>query len=197
MTTRSKLLFTALVAIFTMAFAVGTASALRSIEIGGRREISYTSRALTFEGEGTNVICEVTLNATLNAAISKTERSQAGTAEARANEAACSGGHARPLNVRGGWRVLYKSFTGTLPSITSVRLILEGTAFLVEAFGGLGRCLYSGNSEGTTGPNTSVTEIRADETVKLNLFRNDGISCPARGGFKGTFTGATITLRLV
>jgi hypothetical protein len=196
MKTRGRLLLTALIAILTMACAVGTASALRSIEVGGRREVSYTGRALTFEGEGTNVICEVTVNTTINAAISKTERSQAGNAEGRTNEAGCSGGHVRPLNVRGGWPILYKSFTGTLPTITSIRHRIT-ISILIEAFGGLGRCLYSGSAEGTTGPNASVTEFRADETVKIELFRNEGISCPARGGFKGTLRGATVTARLI
>jgi hypothetical protein len=192
MKTRSKLLFAAITAVFVLSLGAGTAAALRSIETGGIATAEASARALTFEGGGSRVICEVTLNLrnlpARGSGISKVERSAVGNATARVNEAGCRSGRAIPLNTREGWPVTYISFRGTLPRIESIRLQLNGTAFLVSAFGGFGECLFRGNAQGTTGGGTTVTEVRADERVTLGLETNlNGLFCPATGNFRGTF----------
>jgi hypothetical protein len=191
----SKLLLAGLIAALTLSIVSAVASALRSIEIGGRRELRETARRITFEGGGVSVLCEVTLEKTLNAAIAKTQNAQIGNVEMTVGN--CEGGTLRALNTASGWPLRYKSFTGTLPRIGSVREIIEGIAALIEAFGGLAKCLYRGNEEITTGPNDRVTELRFDETVMISLFRNDGVTCPATADAKGTAAGPTLTLRLV
>ena len=196
-----KLLFAALIAMFALSLGAGTAAALRSIEVvGGARTIEARSRALTFtEEEGRfRVICEVTLEVRLNARIAKTAGEVVGTANVEARN--CSGGTVTVLRGRQPWSVTYVSFAGTLPNVTSVRLEIRGAEFLIEAFFGIARCLYSGSAQGTTGGGTNrITEIRAEERRSLPLSSEalSGATCPRQGIFRGTFTNAAVEIRLV
>jgi hypothetical protein len=200
---RSKLLLAALTAVVALSLGAGTAAALRSIE-SSATAVAASGRAITFAGGGSRVVCEVTLSLTLSTrSISKVRGSRVGNTKATVNERACTGGRARPLNTAEGWVTNYFSFAGTLPNITSIRLELVGTAFLVSAFGGFGECLFRGNAQGTTGGGTNrITEIRADSTIQLPLSRNlNGLFCPEEGTFAGTFTVTSpregVTLRLL
>ena len=178
---------TAAVSMATLLLALGasTAAALRSIEVSVFQDNSST-RALTFEGGGSRVICEVTLTIEFLTWIEKRAGSLAGWANARFNEAGCRAGRARPLNTLEGWRVTYVSFTGTLPRIESVRFQINGMAFLVSAFGGFGECLFRGNAQFTTVGSGGIA-LQADERVTLPLSRNlNGLFCPETGNFRGT-----------
>jgi hypothetical protein len=194
-----RFLLGALAAIAVVSIGAGTAGALRSIEFGTTRsETRSMSRALTIEGGGVRAVCEVTLLKELFT-VAKTRGARAGTARLVANERTCTGGRLRPLNTIEGWTVTYQSFTGTLPNITSVRFEILAFAFLIQAFGGLGDCLYRGNAQVTTGPGTNVTELRFDATIALPLSRDlTGLFCPGEVVLRGTGTlGTTGTMRLI
>jgi hypothetical protein len=197
-----KIILAALAALLVLALGGGTAAALRSISVvGGARTVTATSRALTFTEEEGNfrVICEVILEVRLNAAAGKAVGSSVGSANVRTRN--CSGGSVVVLPRNQPWAITFVSFTGTLPNITSVRLEIRRAEFLLEAFFGIARCLYSGNAQGTTGGGTNrITEIRADERRLLPLASEalSGVTCPRNGIFRGTFTvSPTVEIRLV
>ncbi len=200
----SKFLLAALAALVVLAFGSGIASANRSIEAsvasGELGRITATSARLTFtDSEATfRIVCQVVLTISLNRSVSKTRESVAGRVNA-VEVTRCEGGTVSVLTATLPWTVQYISFAGTLPNITSLRLRLKNVGFLVSAFFGLGRCLYGGDAEGTTGGGTTITELRADESRALGLVTNlGGFECPAGGVFRGTFTVApNVRLRLI
>lgn len=194
-----KLLMAALAALLLLSLAAGTAAALRSISVSpsGANEARSTALTFTESGGGFQIVCEVTLTMTLNASIAKRSGSSVGSTLARA--ANCRGGNVVVLTANQPWPITYVSFTGTLPNITSVRLEIRRAEFLVEAFFGIARCLFSGSAQGTTSGNP-VTSINADETVALPLASEalSGASCPASGIFRGSFRVArSVSLRLI
>jgi hypothetical protein len=192
----------AFAALLLLALGAGSAAASNGVNLEGRLTgVSARSTALTFTDEESTfrIVCEVTLTMDLQREIRKEVGALVGNVT-NVTVANCRGGTVRVLAPEAGrpWRATYVSFTGTLPSITSVRLELRGTGFLVEAFFGAAQCLYGGNAQGTTVGNP-VSEIRAEERVGIPLVtRLGGIACPARGVFRGTFAlSARPTMRLV
>jgi hypothetical protein len=109
----------------------------------------------------------------------------------------CSGAPA------GLWKLLYLSFQGTLPRITGISFLIQGTQFqlrLLEPFGGTIECLYEGLSFGliTVNAEGTITRARAvRELTGLTRIRGSFL-CPARGSFAGEFNvRPTLTIRLV
>lgn len=185
---------TALLATVVAILALMPHAAMASlgIEVSGEPTVRATSRALTMSDErgSFSVICEVQLTLTLARTVPKWEGAPVG-AVTRAEARTCSGGRATFLAVTLPWSVSYVSFSGTLPNITSVRLQLNGVGVLVEAFFGLGRCLYGGNLQGTTGGGLTVTEIRVDEAFLVPLNANlSGFACPASGRLRSALAVA-------
>jgi hypothetical protein len=82
----------------------------------------------------------------------------------------CEGGEVRALGpeARRPWRVTFVSYSGTLPSIESIRLEIRGVGFLISA--PLFRCLYGGNDQATTVGGTRPTSMRFDERTWLPLI---------------------------
>lgn len=123
----ARLGVTALVAALMLAAALSTASAGRlSVST---QNIRVTWRELAFLATGVNVRCQITLEGSLHSrTIAKVERSLIGAiTRAIADEASCAGGrlslYAEP------WHLTYESFTGTLPRIESVQLLLSRFRF--------------------------------------------------------------------
>lgn len=195
----SKLVITALTAALVLALGVGAASASNGVSVDNTSTRATSARLTFADGSGSfRVVCEVVLTISLHRTIAKSAGTLAGfiTAVEVRN---CSGGNARVLNASLPWHVTYVSFEGTLPNITSVRLQLNGAAFLLEAFFRAARCLYRGNPQGTTG-GSPVNEIRADGSRTIALFEEalSSISCPRTGRFEGTFSvSPTVRLTLI
>jgi hypothetical protein len=202
MSTRSKLLLGGLAAALVMAAFVGSASA-RRIEISEPR-FRAVFAPLTFGAEGqTPVVCRVTLEGSFHSrTLSKVVGALLGYVTA-AETANCTSETARALRETLPWHILYVSFTGTLPNISSIRIDLRNAAFLVRAFGFVS-CLYR-TEEGHPAMGEVLVsagvarELRADENVKIP---GPGL-CP-EGFFQGRAevfvlgsTTTRITVRLV
>jgi len=161
MGTIKKAILAALTAGILLSLLAGTASALRSIS-SSETLITLLSTAVSFGSTnlGTAVICEVGLSITLaKRAFAKTER--VGIARALVIILRCSRGTATVLG--GPFAVNYISFTGTLPTITSLNLQLLRVAFLVlvTVVGVNVRCLIVSNALG----NQVVNSRRELETL--------------------------------
>jgi hypothetical protein len=208
---RSKLVLAGLTATFSMAVLVHSASAGRLSVSSQNLRATYAS--LEFFGEGgieATVRCPLTLEGSFHSrTVAKVVSSLVGyvTRAIVGSSAACTGGHATVLTATLPWHVAYSSFSGTLPNITSVRLLLKRVAFLLEV--GLGTsCLYA--EDGMTPvagfvnreAGGRITGLTEDETIRL-VKVSGTFGCPSQGGFRGTgsvmLLGATtpVTLTLI
>lgn len=199
MRTPTKLLLTALATALVLASVVGTASA-RRIELSYQHILALW-REMKFEGGGgANVLCAVTLESSFHSkTLSKVNGQLVGYITEVHVGHPCSTNEAWALNgteVIGGvtvsntlpWHLRFMSFTGTLPRITSITLLIVGAAFLVNIIGN--QCLYKSTeaSPATAIANVNaegqVTEITAGGTIPL--FVTLVGFCPANGILSGT-----------
>jgi hypothetical protein len=189
-----------------LCLAIGVASARRIAF--SERGFRLVYRELTFRESafGTTIACPVTLEGSFHSkTLSKVAEALVGyLTKASVASASCTGGHARALTETLPWHVRYESFTGTLPSITSITTDIIGAAFLVEAFGFLS-CLYTSTAAEPAqnifnvinGNNNTINNVIAGGTPRPN-----GANCP-RGSLSGsssaTVQGGTsaITVTLV
>lgn len=221
MRTHIKLVLTATAAALVLAAAVGTASA-RNLEVSNQ-SIRVVWTPLTFNGGAAGTIeCNVTLEGTF---VERTIAKVLGTLIGRVTRAIvgrpCVGGTAWAYNgtetneVLGGtlatslpWHITYQGFTGTLPRITSIRLLLIGAHFLLRKEIG-GFPLLCNYTTTTTEPAEGIAEVeaggavgnlRADETRRIRS--ESGGLCPT-GNFQNsgpvTLLGTTnrIIIRLI
>lgn len=202
-------MLTALAALAVLVLGPGGASANSGAELsvasGELGRVRADSAALTFSGGGFEIICAVSRTLTLNRTIAKVVGASVGSVyDVRLG--ACRGGEVRVLapETRRPWPITYVSFAGTLPNISSIRLELRGTGFLVRAFFGAAQCLFggeprTGEAQGTTVGGTTVTSIRADQTIGLRrVVRLGGIACPTEGFFGGSLTVTpNVRIRLI
>jgi len=133
MHTRSKLALAGLAATLLMAFAVNSASANHLSVSSQNFRLVWT--ALTFFGEGTGstentIICPVTLEGSFHSStLAKVIGALIGhVTRATVVGTSCTGGRATILQETLPWHVTYEGFSGTLPRITAVRLLLRNTA---------------------------------------------------------------------
>jgi hypothetical protein len=187
MTTLRKLIVAAIAATALLALTAGAANALRSISIN-EKSIHVVWEELSFAEPvfGLSIICPVTIRIVFSEdKISKRATEIGNVVEVRVAETSCTNGRARPLTEGLPWVVLYNGFTGTLPEILTIRLILRKTAFLLTT--PIGTCLYEGEAEGiTTIGARRITGLRAGETKAIRLLRLLTGSCASTGRFKGT-----------
>jgi len=153
MRTSAKLGLTALIAAMLLASALSTASA-RRLEVSNQGFLVSWSR-LEFQASFGSVRCQVTLDGSFHSrTIPKVERLLIGhITQVIIKKESCTGGEAL-IEGRGQtlpWHVTYESFTGTLPSITSVSLLLRGALFRINvtAIGLI--CLYGLATDNITG----------------------------------------------
>lgn len=204
-----KLALTAMTAAFILASALSTASA-RNLEVSSQTfRVVWSNLEFTNEfGIGT-VRCSVTLEGSFHSrTIPKVERLLIGAiTRANVGTSTCTGGRATPSTEILPWHVTYENFTGTLPAIRTVGLLLSRIGFLLEASGCNGRygeardnISGSGTVEGGGGI-TTLAPVAGRNRARLVLTLS-GI-CPAFGGFVGSgnvtvLNGAgRVTVRLI
>jgi hypothetical protein len=208
---RARPIFVLLTAALMLSLAVGTAAALRSINIrraGGTNTIGATA-SVTFnspEQPEVRIVSNVTLAGELESSIQKRERAVFGhITECRAANTTASGRAGITAIARcealvepnRSWRLIYKTFLGTLPNITGVLFIVERAGFLIAArvFGArANECLYEGEigalaSERARGLNFTEIRILEAERVRISLELEHALAtCNQTGSLSGNFT---------
>jgi hypothetical protein len=192
MRNRTKLALAGLTASLTMALALSSATAGRLSYSNQGFRIVWAS--LTFSESGGNfpISCPVTLEGSFH---SSTLRKVLGAlvsyiTRAIVNDPACSEGHATILRESLPWHVLYEGFTGTLPTISSVRHYLIGAAFQVEPSLGvvcLARSSIERPAAGDATRNTitgQITTLEPDSLMSIPVI--GGAACPRAGIFAGS-----------
>jgi hypothetical protein len=172
---------------------LATASEVFLLE--GRLEgVRASTTALTFtdEEETFRTVCELQTTLVLNGTIAATGGAAVGLATEQSFRA-CRGGTATVLSASAS--LTYVSWTGTLPTIESLRLQLGGLGVLLASFFGIARCLYAGSVQVRTARRSEVTELRVDESISLALSTTLAGPCPSRATPRGTLRLAS-TVRL-
>jgi hypothetical protein len=207
----TKLAFAGLAATIVFSFAVGSASA-RRFETSEQGFLARWS-PLIFNAAGNRISCPVTLEGSFHSKtlskvcgqlIGYVTRAQVPTGL----EPPCQNGTATALTETLPWHILYVSFAGRLPSISSIRIKLIGAKFQVRAAGVT--CLTA-----TTNANPAFGDIQVGASGEANRLRAlPEFGIPLRGEFvcgfagNGSFEGtaevftlvtpqARITIRLV
>jgi len=154
MRTHIKLMVTAVVAAGILVAAVGSATANR-LSIDDRDVYVFwndASQRLSFNAGGSAVACEVTLLGSFHSnTIRKINRLLVGTIEhVDVDEAGCTNGTA-DINGTLPWVVSYEGFTGALPTISRVRLLLSGPDFLIFNAAANARCITDPANQNASG----------------------------------------------
>jgi hypothetical protein len=188
----TKLLFAGLTAALLLSVAVSSASANNISVTNTRARITWSALRFLDETGAPRVTCPVTLEGSFHSA---TLRKIRGTLIGYVTGAAvkgnsCTGGSATLLRESLPWHITYDSFSGTLPNITGITLLLHNTAIQVET-ALTGACLYAAdathrsrgtlNLSGGGGGTTITPDISA--TV---LRKSGGILCPTQESYDGT-----------
>jgi hypothetical protein len=190
MRNRTRAACVALTAACSLALAVGSASANRLSYSSQGFRIIWTS--LTFSESGGNfpISCPVTLEGSFNSATFTKVRDATSGSITRAvvNNVGCSEGQATILSETLPWSVKYQSFSGTLPSILSVRYNLIGAAFQIEP--GLGVVclarsseLFPAAGEASRESRGNITSLTPDAALAIPVT---GTACPRAGIFSGS-----------
>ncbi|HZV73605.1 MAG TPA: hypothetical protein VFF79_07815 [Conexibacter sp.] len=196
MCTHTKLTLAALTATLLMALAVNTASA-NNISVSNQF-FRVVWSPLNFIGEGSSVrtTCDVTLEGSFHSrTIVKTIGSLIGYVT-RAIFGGCTENSSTVLTATLPWHLTYEGFSGRLPNITRLRLLLRHMAYVQSIFGGLVECLYAdagrNAEENAAGEllltGSSANELAADPSIRVPFVRGSGLTenCPMRVGFTGT-----------
>jgi hypothetical protein len=189
---------TTLAAVLLLAVSVASASANKLSISGQSFRMAWTSMQISGEElEEERTTCGVTLEGSFH---SRTVAKVAGALIGyitRATAGNCTVGEATMLTETLPWHVMYESFTGTLPAITSARFGITGLTMLIVG-GPLRRCLYrfppaapGGVIANLTGG--AVTSIRIDEARRHELFESRLTirMCRPRLGAQGSGTMTT------
>lgn len=162
----TKLVFAGLAATMLLSFTVGSASA-RRFEVSEQGFLARWS-PLIFRTGSTRTSCPVTLEGSFH---SKTLSKVCGqligyvtTAQVGTGEPPCQGGTARALTETLPWHILYVSFAGRLPNITSIRIKLIGARFQINVSGNV--CLA-----GTTSAHPAFGDINVGTRGEANTLR--------------------------
>jgi hypothetical protein len=197
MHTQTKLLMATLTAALALSIGVTTANALRSLGISETR-LSLTGR-VTFTASLGELICSLTFEKTVSAAIPKRPGTDMGkitnitTRECRLGGGFSSLQGFTILNLARAelWRLSYTTFLGTLPEISGVQiqirnpqLLLAFTDIFTQRYG----CLYEGNTEILEAIERRVIgRLRDVERQNVMTLRTDlrlGGTCPATLTFR-------------
>jgi hypothetical protein len=133
----TKLLLVAMATTALMALAVGTASAGRLSVDEQNFRITWSSLEFVDPGLAIRILCPATLEGSFHArTIVKVERSLIGyVTAAQVKEDSCIGGRATVDRTSLPWHVTYERFSGTLPNIERVQLLLRGPVFRLSVAG--------------------------------------------------------------
>jgi hypothetical protein len=167
--------------------ATASASTFTIVESG----FKWTSESVSFSAAERTVRCAVTLEGSFSSStFAKTAESRVAQVS-RAAVSGCTGGTVRVLEAL-PWSVLYSSFTGTLPSITSATFHITGAALQITPTGSPTCLLRSSERspvvvkferETTHG---ILTNLRVEEGAQIPLT-GEGICTLVRGRASGTF----------
>ncbi len=203
----TRLLLTSLLAATALAAAISSASA-NNLSISNRNiRVTWTSLELSNTITSEVVRCPVTLEGSFTeSTIRKVLRALIGVvSRAAVAGASCTGGSATIRQETLPWRLTYDGFTGTLPNITSVKLLLIRASFEIRT--SLATCQAITTEEepaigiANLGTGGEVTGLKAEEATRIRL--TGGICGLGSGSFRGTgsvtLLGNTtqITIRLI
>lgn len=203
----TRLAIAGLTASLLMALAVSAASANRLSVSNRNLRITWTN--LEFRtGESAIARCPVTLEGSFHSATIAKIRNLLIGHVSRASVGSCASGSATVLTESLPWHVTYEGFTGTLPLISTVNLLLINAAFRIGALGFfcLARTSTANPARGAAIVEAGgrITGLRATETTTIPTTGSGGFGCPAAtGSFAGTgsvtLLGTTtgITVRLI
>jgi hypothetical protein len=182
MRNRTKGLVVALTAALLLALAVGTASANDLSVSEDRFNIAWEPIVLTNAlGE---VACDVTLEGSFH---SRTIGKAPGTRLGHVTEiriANCEGGAYTILDETLPWQWVFSSFTGTLPSISTIAVRTHGVALLVE-IGVLAECLLQTDAAEPSGSTISLN----GEGRAIAYTANEELAIALAGRFPCTLAG--------
>jgi hypothetical protein len=184
---------------FTTATTTLAAALLLAVSIpAAARNLSYSVKefrivwsTLSFSAAegGVSITCPVTLEGSFLERTSAKVREALSAKVNRATVGTCTEGNATILAETEPWEVTYQSFTGALPSITSVRYSLLNAAFQVEP--GLGiRCLartsreFPAAGDATRNANGQITSLSPLSELAIPITGN--FECPRFGIFAGS-----------
>jgi hypothetical protein len=144
----AKLGLTALMAALLLASALTTASA-RNLEISNQR-FRVTWSRLEFQSSVITLRCPVTLEGSFHSrTIPKVERLLiGGITRFDIKKDSCTNGRVLAEEEHLAWHVTYEGFTGTLPAISSARLLLSRFLFWIEVM--TRRCIYGTRTDNIT-----------------------------------------------
>ncbi|HZV74773.1 MAG TPA: hypothetical protein VFF79_13745 [Conexibacter sp.] len=197
MRTHTKLALAALTATLVMALAVGSASANRFSVSNQQFRVVWNPLNFIVEFTGIRVACIVTLEGSFHSrVIAKTIGALVGYVS-RAIAGGCTEASATILTATLPWHLTYEGFSGRLPNITRIRLLLRRMAYIQQIFGGLVECLYAdaGNNQTENAAGEleltaagSANTLTTDPAIRLPFVRGSGLTenCPAREGLVGT-----------
>jgi hypothetical protein len=186
----TRLALLSLAAMLMSAVFVTSASA-RTFRLTNQ-QLRVTWRRLEFVGsDGTTFArCPVTLEGSFHTAtIAKVRKSLIGYITT-VRVGGCESGRVTVLTETLPWHITYESFSGPLPNITRIRILLVGAAFLVEQLGF--RCLTRTTAEAAAsgevilGAGGRVEGLIPDSTKQIPTRGGlGGFGCPSEtGGFK-------------
>jgi hypothetical protein len=137
--TKRKAIVAALIAVVALAVASAGATASRSISANPGGSITGTSAGtLTFAEGGLEVQSHVTLVGSLHRVIPKIIGWLAGLIRSCRSDRGTANVFVLPVNILCEltlpWHVRYNGFTGTLPRIATIRLIVLNATFLLHEF---------------------------------------------------------------
>jgi hypothetical protein len=189
MRTRSTAVLVGLPAALVMALAVGSASANRLSYSNQSFRITWSSLTFSGSGGGFPITCPVTLEGSFHSStMAKTTELQVAHIT-RAAVGTCQEGTGAILRESLPWRVTFRSFSGTLPNITSVRHYLIGAAFQVEPGFGI-VCLATTSTEFPAAGDANreaggnITSLTPDSSLAIPVTGSP--QCPLAGIFSGT-----------
>ncbi len=189
----TRLLLTSLIITAALAAAITNASASR-LSISNRNiRVTWTSLELSNTITSEVLRCPVTLEGSFTeSTIRKVLRALIGVIS-RATNGTCIGGTATIRQETLPWRLTYDGFTGTLPNITSIKLLLIRAMF--EIMNGVATCRAETTEEepavgiANLGASGEVSGLRAEEATRIRL--RGGLCGLGEGSFSGT---GTVTL---
>ena len=201
----AKLGLTALMASLLLASAISTASA-RSLSVSNPNIRAVWSNLELVSPGIVTVRCRVTLEGRLHSStIAKVERSLIGAiTRADVDTEACTNGRARPRTETLPWHVTYEGFTGTLPNITAIILLLSRIRFQLIV-PGLCTGDYGTSTTNITGranlnASREITSLEAVEGRNSVGLNSGSFFCPGSGLFRNsgvvTLLGTTTRIRV-
>jgi hypothetical protein len=192
MRTSAKAGLTALMAALLLSAALSTASA-RNLEVSSQR-FRVIWRTLEFQTSRGTIRCQVTLEGSFHSStIPKVERLLIGTiTRVDVKRESCEGGELLIINSTLPWHVTYESFTGTLPTITAVRLLLRRLLYRFSLLGV--NCFYGTATDNFT---FSANLNAAREVTNLVAVAGRNIANLLEGSRPGEFFGCSTSQSFV